>query len=142
MSTISESNTMMASTAMVFRKLTRTIRNTIYGSSGNHYAPIPNHDRTESFDSNMSDPKDSEMSSIESNHTSCDVASKNRWISPRTISDATIGLSDGLTVPFALTAGLSALGENKFVIYGGMAELIAGAISMGVGGYLGARGEW
>jgi len=44
-------------------------------------------------------------------------------------------------VPFALTAGLSALGNTKVVIYGGFAELIAGAISMGLGGYLGAKTE-
>lgn len=62
-------------------------------------------------------------------------------INPRIISDATIGLSDGLTVPFALTAGLSALGNNNFVIYGGLAELIAGGISMGLGGYLGSKSE-
>lgn len=62
-------------------------------------------------------------------------------INPRIISDATIGLSDGLTVPFALTAGLSALGTTKLVIYAGFAELVAGAISMGLGGYLGAKGE-
>lgn len=62
-------------------------------------------------------------------------------INPRIISDATIGLSDGLTVPFALTAGLSALGDTKVVIYGGFAELIAGGISMGLGGYLGAKSE-
>ena len=62
-------------------------------------------------------------------------------IDPRIISDATIGLSDGLTVPFALTAGLSALGDTKVVIYGGFAELIAGALSMGLGGYLGAKSE-
>lgn len=62
-------------------------------------------------------------------------------VDPRIISDATIGLSDGLTVPFALTAGLSALGDSKLVIYGGLAELIAGGISMGLGGYLGAAGE-
>ncbi|KLU92140.1 vacuolar iron transporter Ccc1 [Magnaporthiopsis poae ATCC 64411] len=61
--------------------------------------------------------------------------------SARFISDATIGLSDGLTVPFALTAGLSALSDTRIVIYGGMAELIAGAISMGLGGYLGAKSE-
>ncbi|EPE31614.1 vacuolar iron transporter Ccc1 [Glarea lozoyensis ATCC 20868] len=67
--------------------------------------------------------------------------SKGFRIDARVISDATIGLSDGLTVPFALTAGLSALGNTKFVIYGGFAELIAGAISMGVGGYLGAKSE-
>ncbi|KAH8897013.1 putative calcium transporter [Thozetella sp. PMI_491] len=62
-------------------------------------------------------------------------------IDPRIISDATIGLSDGLTVPFALTAGLSALGNTRVVIFGGLAELIAGAISMGLGGYLGAKSE-
>ena len=62
-------------------------------------------------------------------------------IDPRMISDAIIGLSDGLTVPFALTAGLSALGSTKIVVYGGLAELIAGAISMGLGGYLGAKSE-
>ncbi|KAK2626861.1 hypothetical protein QTJ16_004036 [Diplocarpon rosae] len=62
-------------------------------------------------------------------------------IDARVISDATIGLSDGLTVPFALTAGLSALGNTNVVIYGGFAELMAGAISMGLGGYLGAKSE-
>ena len=62
-------------------------------------------------------------------------------IDSRVISDAIIGLSDGLTVPFALTAGLSALGQTKVVVYGGLAELIAGAISMGLGGYLGAKSE-
>ena len=64
-----------------------------------------------------------------------------RLISPRILSDFTIGLSDGLTVPFALTAGLSALGDTRVVIFGGLAELVAGAISMGVAGYLGAKGE-
>lgn len=62
-------------------------------------------------------------------------------IDGRTVSDAIIGLSDGMTVPFALTAGLSALGDTKVVVFGGMAELIAGAISMGLGGYLGAKSE-
>lgn len=62
-------------------------------------------------------------------------------ISARLLSDATIGLSDGLTVPFALTAGLSAFGETRVVVFGGLAELIAGAISMGLGGYLGAKSE-
>ncbi|KAJ5643786.1 Vacuolar iron transporter cccA [Penicillium longicatenatum] len=66
---------------------------------------------------------------------------KSRWIDGRTVSDAIIGLSDGMTVPFALTAGLSALGDTKVVVFGGMAELIAGAISMGLGGYLGAKSE-
>jgi hypothetical protein len=61
--------------------------------------------------------------------------------SPRMISDAIIGLSDGLTVPFALTAGLSSLGDTRLVVLGGLAELIAGAISMGLGGLLGAKSE-
>ena len=66
---------------------------------------------------------------------------RNLTVNPRTIADFTIGLSDGLTVPFALTAGLSTLNDPKLVIYGGFAELIAGSISMGLGGYLAARSE-
>ncbi|KAI5799877.1 VIT family-domain-containing protein [Geopyxis carbonaria] len=63
------------------------------------------------------------------------------WLDPRTVSDAIIGLSDGLTVPFALTAGLSAFNDTRVVLYGGVAELIAGSISMGLGGWLAGRGE-
>lgn len=44
-------------------------------------------------------------------------------IDARVISDAIIGLSDGLTVPFALTAGLSALGNTRVVIFAGLAEV-------------------
>ena len=66
---------------------------------------------------------------------------KSARVDPRVISDAIIGLSDGLTVPFALTAGLSALGNTQVVIFAGLAELTAGAISMGLGGYLGAKSE-
>jgi vacuolar iron transporter family protein len=62
-------------------------------------------------------------------------------IGPRIVSDAILGLSDGLTVPFALTAGLSALGTSRLVVLGGIAELMAGAISMGLGGYVGAKSE-
>ncbi|KAJ5714431.1 uncharacterized protein N7483_011612 [Penicillium malachiteum] len=68
-------------------------------------------------------------------------ASTRSRINPRIISDAILGLSDGLTVPFALTAGLSALGNTKVVVLGGLAELAAGAISMGLGGYVGAKSE-
>jgi VIT1/CCC1 family predicted Fe2+/Mn2+ transporter len=57
------------------------------------------------------------------------------------VSDAIIGLSDGLTVPFALTAGLSAFNDTRVVIFGGCAELIAGSLSMGLGGWLAGRGE-
>jgi hypothetical protein len=62
-------------------------------------------------------------------------------VGPRVISDAILGLSDGLTVPFALTAGLSAFGNARLVVLGGLAELIAGAISMGLGGFVGAKSE-
>ncbi|KAF9880652.1 vacuolar iron transporter [Colletotrichum karsti] len=55
------------------------------------------------------------------------------------LSDFTLGFSDGLTVPFALTAGLSSLGRSETVIFAGLAELCAGCISMGIGGYLAAR---
>lgn len=54
------------------------------------------------------------------------------------IRDVIIGFADGLTVPFALTAGLSSLGSSKLVIVGGLAELFSGAISMGLGAYLAA----
>lgn len=56
----------------------------------------------------------------------------------RFLSDFTLGFSDGLTVPFALCAGLSSLGRTQTVIYAGLAELCAGSISMGIGGYLSA----
>jgi hypothetical protein len=71
----------------------------------------------------------------------CTRTSQRFKIDARVISDAIIGLSDGLTVPFALTAGLSTLGDTRVVVYAGMAELIAGAISMGLGGFLGAKSE-
>jgi hypothetical protein len=87
-----------------------------------------------------SDDGDIESQSVNSK-TEKGNQNKGFRIDARIISDATIGLSDGLTVPFALTAGLSALGNTKVVIYGGFAELIAGAISMGLGGYLGAKSE-
>ncbi|KAI9333668.1 VIT family-domain-containing protein [Obelidium mucronatum] len=57
------------------------------------------------------------------------------------IRDVVVGLSDGLTVPFALTAGLASLGNSRFVVLAGMAEIVAGAISMGLGGYLAGRSE-
>ncbi|MCJ1368613.1 hypothetical protein MMC16_007757 [Acarospora aff. strigata] len=62
-------------------------------------------------------------------------------IDARIVSDAVLGLSDGLTVPFALTAGLAFLGDTRLVVLGGLAELIAGAISMGLGGYIGTKSE-
>ncbi|KAF2232630.1 DUF125-domain-containing protein, partial [Viridothelium virens] len=57
------------------------------------------------------------------------------------LRDTSLGLADGLTVPFALTAGLSSLGSSRLVILGGLAELFSGAISMGLGAYLAAATE-
>ncbi len=56
------------------------------------------------------------------------------------VRDVVIGMADGLTVPFALAAGLSAAVVNTDVIVtAGLAEVVAGAIAMGLGGYLAAR---
>lgn len=60
---------------------------------------------------------------------------------PRIVSDIVIGLSDGLQVPFALAAGLSSLGSNRIVVAGALAELIAGSLSMGAGGWLAGNSE-
>ena len=57
-----------------------------------------------------------------------------------TIRDIVIGMSDGLTVPFALAAGLSgAVDASWIIITAGLAEVAAGSIAMGLGGYLAAR---
>ncbi len=57
-----------------------------------------------------------------------------------TIRDIVIGMSDGLTVPFALAAGLSGAAQSSgVVITAGLAEIAAGSIAMGLGGYLAAR---
>lgn len=52
------------------------------------------------------------------------------------LRDVIIGFADGLTVSFALTAGLSSLGSSKLVVIGGLVELLSGTISMGMGAYL------
>jgi VIT1/CCC1 family predicted Fe2+/Mn2+ transporter len=58
------------------------------------------------------------------------------------VRDVVIGMSDGLTVPFALAAGLSgAVSSTKLIVVGGLAEIAAGSIAMGLGGYLAARGD-
>jgi len=59
-----------------------------------------------------------------------------------TVRDLVLGMADGLTVPFALAAGLSAANvASRVVVVAGVAEIAAGAIAMGLGGYLAARGE-
>ena len=58
------------------------------------------------------------------------------------VRDVVIGMSDGLTVPFALAAGLSGTAvSNTIIVTAGLAEIVAGSISMGLGGYLAARSE-
>jgi VIT1/CCC1 family predicted Fe2+/Mn2+ transporter len=58
------------------------------------------------------------------------------------VRDVVIGMSDGLTVPFALAAGLSGAVQNtRLIVVGGLAEVAAGSIAMGLGGYLAARGD-
>jgi VIT1/CCC1 family predicted Fe2+/Mn2+ transporter len=59
-----------------------------------------------------------------------------------TVRDIVIGMSDGLTVPFALAAGLSgAVGTTSIIVTAGLAEIAAGSIAMGLGGYLAARSD-
>ena len=58
------------------------------------------------------------------------------------LRDFVVGMSDGLTVPFALSAGLSgAVGSNQIILIAGLAEVVAGTISMGLGGYLAGQTE-
>ena len=59
-----------------------------------------------------------------------------------TVRDIVIGMSDGLTVPFALAAGLSgAVNSSAIIITAGLAEIAAGSIAMGLGGYLAAKSD-
>src|SRR5213593_2776919 len=58
------------------------------------------------------------------------------------VRDVVIGMSDGLTVPFALAAGLSgAVTSTTLIVTAGLAEIAAGSIAMGLGGYLAARSD-
>ena len=58
------------------------------------------------------------------------------------VRDIVIGMADGLTVPFALAAGLTgAVDASRVVVIAGLAEIVAGSIAMGLGGYLAARSD-
>jgi VIT1/CCC1 family predicted Fe2+/Mn2+ transporter len=60
----------------------------------------------------------------------------------KTVRDIVIGMSDGLTVPFALAAGLTgAISQTRLIVTAGFAEIAAGSIAMGLGGYLAARSD-
>jgi len=68
------------------------------------------------------------------------MSDEQHFQSSEKVRDFVIGMSDGLTVPFALAAGLSgAVDSTSIVITAGLAEIAAGSIAMGLGGYLAGR---
>ena len=82
-------------------------------------------------DGDRTKPRDAPDAHVEEHSTASEV-----------VRDVVIGMSDGLTVPFALAAGLSgAVTASALVVTAGVAEIIAGSIAMGLGGYLAARSE-
>jgi vacuolar iron transporter family protein len=75
-------------------------------------------------------------------HTHAHPHVEGHFESSESVRDVVIGLSDGLTVPFALAAGLSgAVSSAHIIVLAGLAEIAAGSIAMGLGGYLAARGD-
>jgi vacuolar iron transporter family protein len=69
--------------------------------------------------------------------------SEKHFTASETVRDIVIGMSDGLTVPFALAAGLSgAVSSTHIVVTAGLAEIAAGSIAMGLGGYLAAKTDF
>src|SRR5262245_23057270 len=76
------------------------------------------------------------------NTTATMMDSEKHFTASKTVRDMVIGMADGLTVPFALAAGLSgAVASSRIVVTAGLAEIAAGSIAMGLGGYLAARSE-
>lgn len=133
---LSKSSTSIASwICNLFNRSPKAIRD-----KSQHYLSISRARSNSSSSSSDLESLDRYSSTLlnEERHSHAASTSRSR---ARFISDAIIGLSDGLTVPFALTAGLSALGNTKVVIFAGLAELTAGSISMGLGGYLAAKSE-
>ena len=71
-----------------------------------------------------------------------DPHGEQHFTSAAVVRDIVIGMSDGLTVPFALAAGLSgAVDTTGIIVTAGLAEIAAGSIAMGLGGYLAATSE-
>jgi vacuolar iron transporter family protein len=67
---------------------------------------------------------------------------EHHFTASESVRDVVIGMSDGLTVPFALAAGLTgAVAANRIIVTAGLAEIAAGSIAMGLGGYLAARSD-
>ncbi len=70
------------------------------------------------------------------------VHTEQHFHSSELVTDIVIGMSDGLTVPFALAAGLSgAVHDTHVIVIAGLAEVVAGSIAMGLGGYLAGKTE-
>jgi vacuolar iron transporter family protein len=70
------------------------------------------------------------------------VHSEEHFESSHAVKDVVIGMADGLTVPFALAAGLSgAVADNWIIVTAGLAEIVAGSIAMGLGGYMAGKTE-
>jgi vacuolar iron transporter family protein len=68
------------------------------------------------------------------------IHAEKHFTASESVRDVVIGMADGLTVPFALAAGLSgAVDSTGVVVIAGLAEIAAGSIAMGLGGYLAAR---
>ncbi|QGM96536.1 VIT1/CCC1 transporter family protein [Methylocystis parvus] len=64
------------------------------------------------------------------------------FLNSQTVRDVVIGMADGLTVPFALAAGVTAaVASTRLVVTAGLAEIVAGSIAMGLGGYLAAKSD-
>lgn len=71
------------------------------------------------------------------------VHHERHFASSERVRDVVIGMADGLTVPFALAAGLSGVVQGShLVVVAGLAEIAAGSVAMGLGGYLAARGDY
>src|SRR5437899_12636071 len=70
------------------------------------------------------------------------IHSERHFTGNQIVRDLVLGMADGLTVPFALAAGLTgAIAATWIIVVAGLAEIAAGAIAMGLGGYLAARSE-
>jgi len=70
----------------------------------------------------------------------CHATHREAFTASESVRDVVIRMADGLTVPFALAAGLSAaVVSTDVIVTAGLAEVVAGAIAMGLGGYLAAR---
>ncbi|KAK1390108.1 Vacuolar iron transporter 1 [Heracleum sosnowskyi] len=82
------------------------------------------------------------MATTESENSLLNHHKEKHFTAGEVVRDIIIGVSDGLTVPFALAAGLSgANASSSIILTAGIAEVAAGAISMGLGGYLAAKSE-